>query len=593
MRLGWPVSGNRCGCRNAVRTDASCLIMQGGSVRFAVRVTRAIALLSIVAGLSACGTGNQQPVASAATNSLTFSVNSPDDPTPAPQTFTASVSPGTVSVAILHGGSAVANATYTLSGNTAQVVVDPASPSTLGSGVFSGTVTVTGYSCGNPTCSQLVSGNSQVIAVTYNIPSIVRYVAPYIGVASSASPTTASGSVIIRGQGFEAFPVQGVTFDGTAATSFSVVSDTEIQASYSLPAASTAPVSYPVQIVLPPSSLQPASKASLVIVPVTNYSATAISYPSGVTGVDQLLYDAQRQALLLVANMSSGPSPELWRYPLSSGPWSLSPVQTALAPLVDIALSTDGNELLALSQQELTQLDPSTLKLSTASPNPTPAPGLATGVNFKNLAVANDGNAVVTTGNGSTGSTGVWLYAARSPAFTQPSTAPSLDNATPGASADGSIVALEQGDPSLASAPPDAYEYIASSGSFAATSAAINQNGIAPALALNQSAGHIILNGTNVYDGSFNYLGSLLSTTQAVVLSPDSNCAYTFDSSGYVLTYDLANGPSGGAFAPLGSGLSVSPGAGPVKMAITPDGNTLFIAGSGQILVEPTPTQCR
>ena len=129
-------------------------------MRFAVRCTRAIALLSVIAGLSACGTGNQQPVASVSTNSLSFSAASPDATTPPSQTISASVSPGTVSVAVLHGGSAIANATYTLSGTTAQIVVDPAAPGALGSGVFHGTITVTGYSCGNPGCSQLVSGNS-------------------------------------------------------------------------------------------------------------------------------------------------------------------------------------------------------------------------------------------------------------------------------------------------------------------------------------------------------------------------------------------------------------------------------------------------
>ena len=559
-------------------------------MRFAVRVTRAIVLFSVVAGLSACGTGNQQPVASASTNSLTFSVTSPDAATPAPQTFTASVSPGTVSVAILHGGSAVANATYTLSGNTAQVVVDPASPSTLGSGVFNGTVTVTGYSCGNPTCSQLVSGNSQVITVTYNIPSIVRYVAPYIGVAG------ASGSVIIQGQGFEAFPVQNVTFGGISATNFSVVSDTQIDASFTGLTVGT----YLVQVVAPscPGPTYTDPQANLVVVPETTstYVAGTIPYPPGVTGVSQLLYDAERKALLLVADTGAGP--EVLRYAYSGSTWSNtgSASPAAVPNLVDIALSTDGNELLALSAQALAELNPGSLGLDTT---PVPAPG---GVTLKNLAVANNGYAVVTTGNDFSSSSGtpVYLFAARSPAFSQPATAPSLDNATPGASADGSLVALQQGDPSLASTPPVAYEYAASSGTFAATSAALNQSenpltqsAIAPVL--DQSAVHIVLNGTSVFNNSFGYLGALPSGTLAVALSPDSNCAYTFDSSGDIVAYNLNAGPVNGTYVPVGSGTSVSPGTnGTIRMAITPDGGTLFIAGSSGIVVQPAPlTQCQ
>ena len=572
-------------------------------MRFAVRFTRAIALLWVVASLSACGTGNQQPVATVSTNSLSFSALSPDEPTPPSQTISASVSPGTVSVAVLHGGNAIADVTYTLSGTTAQIVVDPAAPSALGAGVFHGTITVTGYSCGNPDCSQLVSGNSQVIAVTYDIPPIVRYVAPYVGIASG-TPATASGAVIIRGQGFEQFPVQNVTFGGTPASTFSVVSDTEIQATYSLiPAGSTYPVSYPVQIVAPNSPGAIQSKANLVVVPVPVYTATTLAYPPGVTvtGINQLLYDAQRQALLLAINTSSGT--ELLRYAYSGGSWPSTPATVPIANLSDIALSTEGSELLALSQQQLTQLDPGLLTLSTRyTPGPTAAPALGTGVNFKNLAVANDGNAVITTGNGLSSSTGtpLYLYSVRSPAFTQPATTPSLDNATPGASADGSLVALEQGDPSLASAPPVAYQYTAATETFAsapgasvnAYNSAINSS-IAPAL--DRSATHIVLNGTNVYGNSFNFLGTLPSTTLAVVVSPDASCAYTYDSSGQIFAFNLNTSVSGGAFPQAGATPVSSPGTGgAVKMAISPDGGTLFLAGSSQIVVAPAPTsQCQ
>ena len=571
--------------------------MQGGSVRFAVRCTRAIALLWVVAGLSACGTGNQQPVASVSTNSLSFSATSPDATTPSPLTISASVSPGTVSVAVLHGGSAIANATYTLSGTAAQIVVDPAAPSALGAGVFHGTITVTGYSCGNPGCSQLVSGNSQVINVTYDIPPIVRYVAPYVGVATG-SPLTASGSVIICGQGFEQFPVQNVTFNGVSASTFSVVSDTEIEASYSLtlPTGSTYPVTYPVQIVAPSSPQPIESDAKLVIVQAPSYVSTTLPYPPSVTGVDQLRYDAERQALLVVATTGSGT--ELLRYAYSSGSWNTTPATVSsatlpsLANLSDIALSTQGGELLALSPQYLTELDPGTLAIKTQyTPGPTLAPA---GVDLKNLAVANDGNAIVTTttGNGSSASTPLYLFAARNPAFTQNSTTPSLDNATPGASADGSVVALQQGDPSLTSAP-SVYQYTASSEAFASTAAAINQGTIAPAL--DQSATRIVLNGTDVYDSSFTLLGTLLptSTTLAVVVSPNADCAYTFDSSGQILAFNLITSMSGGPFPQVGATSVSNPGtSGAVKMAISPDGGTLFLAGSSQIVVAPAPTQC-
>ena len=420
----------------------------------------------------------------------------------------------------------------------------------------------------------------------------MRYVAPYVGVATSGSPLTASGSVIIRGQGFEQFPVQNVTFNGVSASTFRVVSDTEIEASYTALPAGT----YQVQVVAPSSPGSIVSEASLWIVPVTNYgAATTLAYPPGmgVTGVDQLRYDAERQALLLVVTTGSGT--ELLRYAYSSGGWSTTPAtvsSTTLPNLSDIALSTQGGELLALSPQYLTELDPGTLAIKTQyTPGPTPAPA---GVDLKNLAVANDGNAIVTTGNSSSASTPLYLFAARNPAFTQNSTTPSLDNATPGASADGSVVALQQGDPSLASSPP-VYQYTASSETFASTAAAINQGTIAPAL--DQSATRIVLNGTDVYDSSFTLLGTLLptSTTLAVVVSPNADCAYTFDSSGQILAFSLITSMSGDPFPQAGATPVSSPGTtGAVKMAISPDGGTLFLAGSGQIVVAPAPTsQCQ
>ncbi len=147
---------------------------------------------------------------------------------------------------------------------------------------------------------------------------------------------------------------------------------------------------------------------------------------------------------------------------------------------------------------------------------------------------------------------------------------------------------MEQGDPSLTSAPV-AYQYTAATESFAATGAAINQGSIAPAL--DRSATRIVLNGTNVYGNGFNFLGTLPSTTLAVVVSPDANCAYTYDSSGQILAFSLVTPPAGGGLFP--QVWSVTPASSPgvstatIKMAIRPDGGTLFLAGNSQIVVEP------
>jgi len=563
-------------------------------------VSHCVTAFLFMALLSACsgGNGGSQASTSVSTNTITFSVGSPDATTPPSQAFSATVSAGTIFVAVQHNGTAIANASYTLSGTTVQVVVDPPSPASLGAGNFTGTVTVTGFSCGNPTCSTPAPGNTQIVNVTYQISPIVRFVAPYVATANTA------GTVIIRGQGFQQFPVTGVTFGATAATTFTVVSDTEIEASY--PA--LAPGSYAVQIQASGNPGAITSQANLVAVNAPAYSAATIAYPSGTTPqVNELAYDAQRQALL-VADTADG---KILRYAFNGGTWNSTPVITGLS---DLALATDGQHLLALSQTNLYQLIPDN---TLASDVTTPAPtfGIA-GTVLKNLAVGNDGNAVITTGNPPSTSTGLYVYAACNaininstctPAFSQPASAPTLDNATAVGSSDGSLIAIMHGDSTLTS-PVSVFQYVAASDTFSATSVTLNQystNPVAPALSVftpansTTSTTRIVLSGTdannaaviNVYDGSYNLLGTLPATTLAVVVKPDATRAYTFDSaSSQVLSFDLtsttpASGPltQVGAVTPLGS-----PGAG-VRMAISPDGGTLFIAGNSQIVVQPAP----
>lgn len=577
-------------------------------MRLVADACRVIALLFIVV-LSACsgGGGNSQSSTTVTLNNIAFSAASPDAPTPTSQTFTATVSAGTVFVAILHNGAPISSASYTLSGTTAQIVVNPASPGSLGVGMFTGALTITGYNCADQKCSGLAAGNTQTVNVTYQIPPIVRFVAPYVGVAPMAG--TAAGTVIIRGQGFEKYAVQNVMFSTTAATAFTVVSDTEIQASYSGLAAGT---TYPVTIQAPSSPGTITSHANLVIINPPAYAPATLAYPSTAPVVKELVYDAERQALLIAVDSSGG---EILRYPYTSGSW-VAQAPAAINTLSDIALSTDGQQLLALAQTSLNQLDPVTL-LATAPP--TPAPTFATsGTVFKNLAVGNDGNAVVTTGYPPSTITSTALYLYCNPvysicpsAFTQPVGTPTLDNSTAVASADGSLISLMQGDPALPPPPPYAYQYVAATDTFAAIGALLNQNSVAPAVDVitppNTTTGttRIVLSGTNtsnvlvtnVYDANYNLLGTLPSTTLAVVVKPDATRAYTFDSTAsQILSFDLTATPAGGPFPQFPTGATPMTGTTPVgnpgtgvRLAISPDGGTLFLAGSSQIVVMPSP----
>lgn len=532
----------------------------------------AMALL-LAAGLAACsGDAGRDVTTTVSATSLSFSATSPDAPTPAAQTFDASFGPDTAYVAILHDGSAIADVTYTLAGNSAQITVTPAAPATVGAGVFTGALTVTGFACGDPACTRLVAGNTEVVNVTYGIPPIVRSLAPYVGI------TNTSQAAIVRGQGFQRFTVQGVTFGGVAATTFTVVSDTEIRATYPALASGT----YPVGIDVPGSPGPIVSTASLVVVDPPNYAAATLAYPAVAPQVRNLVYDAERRALLLAVTDALGGG-EILRYAFSAGSWG-APATAPLSGLTDIALSTNGATLLALSQTALTHADPVSLAAGTV----TPGPALASGAFLKNLAVANDDTTVVTSGISGSTATPVYLYTMRNPAFTAPASTLNLDNATVRAPADGSTLAIVQGDPALTSAPA-VYRYSASTQAFSATGVTLNQNAVAPSL--DRAATRIVLNGTNVYDSGYRLLGTLPATTLAVVVKPDATRAYTFDSAAaQILSFDLTASPAGGAFPQVGSATAPvgDPGSG-VRMAISPDGGTLFLAGSSQIVVQPAP----
>jgi len=117
--------------------------------------------------------------------------------------------------------------------------------------------------------------------------------------------------------------------------------------------------------------------------------------------------------------------------------------------------------------------------------------------------------------------------------------------------------------------------------------------------ALDRTGSRMVLNRTAVYDGSCQHLGDLPATTNGVVLSPDGTRAYAYDQSGLLLTYDISAAAASGSYTALGTGITLIADPGlvsnmlyvdaPVFMAITPDGKTVFIAGTQAVVVQPVP----
>jgi len=405
--------------------------------------------------------------------------------TPAPKPVTGSVSgvsSGTLFIKVVVNGAVVSNVFINVSGSTGVASVVPARASTLGVGTFSGTITVT--ACLNdPACATgQLAGSPQTINVSYQVASPVQgdAVAPRIAIANTV------GNVIVRGNGFSQAAVQDVTFGGLSATGFSRVGDTEIHASHPALLAG----SHSVQLIGSSGPLPFA--ATLVVIDPPNYHPATLNYPAPPQEVRALLYDAERQALLVAVSFANRTGNQILRYQFANGSWSPTPASVVVSDLRDIALSLDGAKVLALADASLTLVDPASLTFGTVTNFAFLQPGFEF---FKNLVIANDGFAFVTTGLNGSGLTEPYLYSTSNPGFTSLAANDSslfLDQATPGVSEDGSLVAIAQSD------NPPVFKYVASSSVLSPTSVAIRQiqQNIAQVIpALNRSGTRIVLNG--------------------------------------------------------------------------------------------------
>ena len=526
-------------------------------------------LIGLLAGCSGGSGGDAATQTQISTNAITFSAASPSAETPAAQSFTATFGDSIAQLSVVHSGDAIASSSSVLNGRTAEITIVPAAPSAIGPGPFLGVVAVTGYTCADSTCSRLAAGSTATVSVSYQISPVIQSVAPYVATAG------VSDNVIIRGLGLRAFNVSGVRFGDTAATAFTVnTTGTEMLATHPALAAG----SYTVQIDASNHNGAIPSNVVLRVLDPVAYAPATLDHVASTTGVRTLIYDAERQALLTVTD--TAPSNPIVRYQYSNGAWG-APAQMP-AQLLDAALSADGTQVFGITSTALQPIDPVTLALGTA----VTAPSLPTNSFLKNIVVGNDNRSLITTSLTTSGNTPVYLFDPPSSTLGQSGT--SLNNATPAMSANGGIAIISQGDPTLTSDVP-VYLYAAATNSLSASAISLRQNTIPPALS--RTGTRIVLNGLRVYDSNLAFLGTLPSTTAAVVLNSSGSRAYAYDpTAGGILVYDISVDRDEAAYAALGpvTPLAADPGTGP-RMAITPDNGTLFVAGNARIVVQPTP----
>lgn len=256
--------------------------------------------------------------------------------------------------------------------DSGHATVQVASPQQMGPGTFDGSFRI--RLCLN---SQSCSGNSEIRGSPHTVT--VHYTVGDVLDADSVTPRTVlsntPGSVSLRGRGFTSSTT--ASLGGTAATSVTYVSPTELRAHYPALAAG----SYPITL----NSGATTFNGALVAVASTNYSYSWVPHQSSPSFVSALLYDAERGAFVYSAGANG--QAQLLRYQFSGGNWVPAGNADGMY-ITQLRMSHDGSRILALRAEQyvstkLLDLDPTTLATTRETPIDS---------HTWSFAVSNDGN---------------------------------------------------------------------------------------------------------------------------------------------------------------------------------------------------------
>jgi hypothetical protein len=507
-------------------------------------------------------------------------------------TVTGTINGTTLYILITAAGEVVnAISTPVISGTSGSALVTPVAPMALGTGSFNGSVTV--RACvDSPTCATgELSGSPRTINVTYSIGSSVQQDAVLPHVAGG----NAAGAVIIRGTGLAG--VTSVSFGGNAGGIPTVRNDSEVSVSYPpMP-----PGTYAVSL----NNGTIPFTGSLVVAESPAFAEAVLAYPETPTEVPALVYDAERRALLVALQYSDPNTNRVLRYTFDGASWS-APTSFTILRLRDIALSNRSDRLLLLREAEVIEADP----VSLAMINQTTNFDFVGSISFmRHLVLANDGHALITTDINGAGALDVYLYSLASRTFTNiRHNAGSALNGTsksigsifrgfPGGSGDGSriVIVPEEGFPAVV------LQYSAGNGRLTETALQFDHDANHYRPALDRDASRIVLsNGsaTTAHSDDYSVFCSLPGTTRAYAVSHVGSRAFTVDNAVTFRAFSLAT--NGGPCLQEGTdvALAFDPGIDPsgsgfprnnVRMAVSPDGATVFMAGVNGILVKPWP----
>lgn len=391
------------------------------------------------------------------------------------------------------------------------------------------------------------------VPVTYLVQEAdVQYVSPYVAISGESRET------VIRGIGFNDSSISDVRFGDSSASLFSVLSDTEIVATYPSLAAGV----YPVSVINTKQAI--VGNAELVVVDPQTYTSASLGSSHAKA---KIIYDATRQCLYVQHRVGFS---QIEKITYDGTDW----VQSALLEfnlLMDIDLTPDGKSLVLVTQDSLYYLDPDSMATTRIINSPE-------GVSFTKAAFANDGDLIIHSAAG-----GLYRY---HPDMDVITTIP-LDTSL--SITDGIQVSANRDKLVITSNPAmvlDSSDYTHSEtddlGQLISTLRA-NRDG-SGILRAHYSTGFAYY-----CDGDLNPLGNLpRDAFISLEFSPDGTKAYMLDDL-TLRTFDLTQPDGSGGFEEIESPVTLidSPGANQVS-TISPDGNTFFVAGS-TLVVQPLP----
>lgn len=411
----------------------------------------------------------------------------------------------------------------------------------------------------NFTRQDLTTGTIQVpVTLNMNMP-YVNYVAPYV-----ALPNT-SKEVIVRGVGFNDAAGQQLMFGNSAASSFTIVSDTEIRVTHPSFTDSVNPVTISNTLGLK------RTRAKLVVVTPPTFSYTVIPTDGVRT---RTIYDAERVAVYtnnLGPQVSIDPpgSPRIERHRLVAGSWVTDSLPIGV---YDMIMTPDGAELVAITSNTLYHVDLNTWAITFTLPITSAAP--YNNSSFVSLGMGNDGKALVFGGQLAP----VYLYNVLTRSFSSTNNT-YYSGGGMATSGDGSRIFFSQ-----SSGGGNDHYYDVST----ATMVQLGVDAIGGYMSYDRT-GSMLMDSGVVYNKQFVQIGAVLGST---TISSDGLRGFAIrdGGTGYVVrTYDLTS-PTGGTFTEIGTPINIPDSAGRVRMlGISNDDHALFFSGLSNFIVIPMP----